>query len=991
MRIVLFEALLEEHVRDSLERSLRKLGHDVIAPLPGWRGSTFPATRQQKEWSATAADEIITSEPDLLVCFRPSALPASEVQKIRGSGITTVIWLSDDPVLYHTTYRHVVDQYDIVLNCGNETILNFYQQRHGISGVNFPFWTDDIACPHIAYKKQHDIAFLGNCFGDVRGRRYNIISALPGRKLIYGQVDKDPLGISAGSINDHATLMQNIGAAKIGFNIPQIFSDYKENPLNFPELARLGSFPIPSRVVQYASLGIPILTYGRAQAPSTFPEMLCGQSADDCADIANDLLSSPDKFDFHADAVHQRFVASYSADRRASFLEWLVVNNGKWQSLSVTERVTLYDNFDKPGQLESANPATTRDCSYDALRQPQEFSGALQPQRLLVLGSCLNGPTDIVACHIRALRRLGHSVLHLDPFKERSLLADDKIVGGGFGGNLLNAEVVLAHAKAHGASILIYLGGGFCYDLEGYTTLKQAGLCMVGVTLSDPDVQESVSNWTANLDLHFTNSRVALERYREIGQNAHLMQFAVDSAWLEVEVDLEPEWSADVICLGNGRPDRNEVMTHIASRFGNVKVYGRDWQLPGSGPVSGLDLLKASRSGLLHVNFPRTAKGFQNVKCGVFETIGSGGILLTEEFDELGSLFEYGKEIVSYRDTEDLCDKIETLLAYPELRDELRSSALSKLKTKHLYEHRWIEAWDHISERTPPQSDDISRLAVVIAGYDHRKQDHRIIIESIVHRLRSARPGVEISLLTDGSAPLGVQRIPNRDTQALHSAASAADVVIIPPEGILSGEDESAVTGKLFAHSSTQEGALLIEWADQKLDELKVLRTHRRNSPRLFGTSTGAPPKDNVDDEAVACPDSVYSTVSSEVALGEADLKLTAESQWLSIKCEPRSLVGVSFMLDRGPDEEANSALVQVQHSEESKPPSRDKTNYGHWNNQLGRCKFLPRPNQRGISKLEFTAPNDGELKLGFRLWKNSSDILMSRRIYLKIVPPYAG
>src|SRR5262245_32569178 len=114
------------------------------------------------------------------------------------------------------------------------------------------------------------------------------------------------------------------------------------------------------------------------------------------------------------------------------------------------------------------------------------------------------------------------------------------------------------------------------------------------------------------------------------------MPFAIDRAWVALELDCGPQWSADIICLGNGRPERNIVMRAVAERFGNVKVYGKNWDLPGAHPVSGIDLLQASRGGLLHVNFPATAKGFQNVKCGVFETIGSGGILLSEEFSELG-------------------------------------------------------------------------------------------------------------------------------------------------------------------------------------------------------------------------------------------------------------------------------------------------------------------------------------------------------------------
>lgn len=980
MRIVLFEALLEEHVRDSLERSLRKFGHDVIAPPAGWRGSTFPATRQQKEWSATAADGIIDAKPDLMVCFRPSALPAGEVQRIRDAGVITAVWLSDDPVLYNSTYRHIVDNYDIVLNCGDEHILDFYHQKHGITGVNFPFWTDDIACPNAAYGKQYDIVFLGNCFGDVRRRRYNIISALPGSNRIYGQVDNDPLGISVGSVSDHMLLMRGIGAARIGFNIPQIFSDYKNNPLNFPELARLGSFPIPSRVVQYSSLGIPILTFGRERAPTSFPEMLCGRSVSDCAEIARDLLSSPERLDFHGRAAHQRFVASYSADRRAAFLEWLVKHNGHWQSMPTKARVDLYDAFDRPGIRDASDSSSVGSAPYDLQLPPMDFSEGIQPKAIIALGSSLDA-TDPVACHIRALRRLGHSVLHLDPRNHDDLYAESAGQEGRLGRRLLDAAAVQAHANVHEATIVITIGGDLAFSPQGYSRLKQVGICVIGVTLTELEDQRFSLQPPLNLDLHFASSQAVLDHCREPGREAHLMPLAVDSAWVETDVLPEPDWTADVIATGSGNPERNAVMRQVASRFGNVKIYGSDWEVEGSAAISGLNKIKAYRGGLLHINFPETVRGRPVLSQGPFETIASGGILMTEATEDICSLFEPGKDFVSYRDADELCDQIEYLLANPKTRNEMRRVARTKLATSNLYEHRWIDAWTHVAKRSSPQASTINRLAVVIAGYDHDVSDQRIVIDRIVSRLRSVRPGAEVSLLTRGSSPLGVRRILVQDEDAVYIASAAADVVIAPPEGL--DRSEIKLMSELLSQTAAQEGAALIEWTDQDLDELAFLEAKAPVSRHLFGLAAKLSISSSEPD-GDSLPDSDYVAVGSELALGEADVQLTTEARWLLIQCEPGSQISLSFMLDRSPSEEATSALVQVQHVDETDPVNRDKTPYGHWHSQLGRCKFLPRPNQRGISKLEFTAPSNGELKLGFRLWKNSSDILMSQRVCVR-------
>ena len=1007
MRIVLFEALIETHVRDSLARALMARGHEVLAPPAVWQGSTYPNNAADKARCAAAMMGALAWQPDVLLNFRPSSMTTDDLALVRARGITSVIWLSDDPVLYQSTYRETVDAYDLVLNCGDAHILDFYTRKHGIIGVNFPFWTDTVACPRAAGPKLFDAAFLGNCFGDVRANRYDLIAGLPGTVRIFGQVDSDPQGLSAGYEKDHAALMQKLGGARFGFNVPQVFSDYRHNSLNFPELARLGSFQTPSRVAQYAALGLPILTCGLHSAPDWFPEMLTGKDGPACATVARKLLDDPDQQAALSDAVHNRFVQSYSAARRADFLDWLLTNPAKWKDLTAQQRARLYDRFDDPKARFDPPPPraeTIEDVRQTAARLQLR---AEHPLKILAIGAALNGPTDIVACHIRALRALGHSVLQIDPFQRRDILDNTKIVGGGFGGNMLNPDRVLAHATPFGADIVLTLGGGLGFTPDAASLLRQQGLVLVGVTLSDPDVQDSILETARNFDVHFTNSKLALGRYLDVGLGqTHLMPFAIDRSWVAYDSRADENWTADVICLGHatGRADRNAAMAALSERFGNVRTYGRGWEVSAAGvnrgPVAGGDLLNASRGGLLHVNFPRTAKGFTNVKCGVFETIGSGGVLLTEPFEELAELFDYTSEIVGYADTADLCEKVDWLLRNPAERTALQLNAMRRLVTCHLYEHRWLAAWEcikpahpagpsgwHLASATP-------RCRVVIAGLNPALPNEAAIIAALGAQIRRDHPMAELVLLSPEKAVDGLELIRLDQTAAWAQAAAEADVVVLRGDRV---DPDLAQKGRVslpraFALLADQGGAMVHMLPQSPLspDDLPTVHVQARAMTGLAGVALYRSPAVSAgQDGAVADqPEGLWHAtgelraVPNPKELPAPGVTLTPTPISLRISGPPNSKLSLTLRVNAHPDEAGNAAVVQIEVGSEK---GEAESIYGHFNQQLGRFRYLPRPNRAGLCRLEFLLPPDGVIRLAFRGWRNQHAIQISETVAIEV------
>lgn len=349
MRVCLLDTILERHVADSLARALVARGHDVLAPGKIWKGFHFPSEAGDLARINSHLDQIIDWQPDCVLVMRAATLTPDMIARLRRAGIVTCVWLPDDPVLYDICYRHVIDHHDIVLHCGGTDLLRFYRARGHGAGVNFPFWTDHAAfAPCYAPDAADlDMVFLGNCAGPVRRNRYGTIAALPGRTRIFGKVEQDPKAIHARYINDPdnhtGAISRALGQARLALNIPQYFRDYQGLPYDFPDLAGLGCFQIPSRVIQYAASGLPVLSIGPDQDLATvFPEVAVARSRDEAIAQAKTLLADPDALRARAQDTLARFRRDYSAEARAKLLEHLLCAPQTWRGASASTRAHMF-------------------------------------------------------------------------------------------------------------------------------------------------------------------------------------------------------------------------------------------------------------------------------------------------------------------------------------------------------------------------------------------------------------------------------------------------------------------------------------------------------------------------------------------------------------------------------------------------------------------------------------------------------------------------
>jgi len=423
--------------------------------------------------------------------------------------------------------------------------------------------------------------------------------------------------------------------------------------------------------------------------------------------------------------------------------------------------------------------------------------------RILFLGRSVNGSTDIVSCLSRSLRNLGHRVLDIDLKRHRGMVDNPGRAQGGNGPVYVRVTELEPVLERFAPQMIVCCAGGLTFHPADAQALKQRGIVLVGLTLSDPDVFPSVHPHAHVFDFHTTNARVAMPMYRDAGiHNTLYFPFGIDRGFVTQVVPAAPELAADVICIGHAtsRPERNAVMKGLAAEL-NVRTYGRGWELPNSEVVEGRRMVQASREGRVHVNFPLTRAGYINIKCGVFESVGSGALVATGRFEEMADFFRYDEEILGYDDEADLLKQLQAVLQEPERYREMTERAFERLVSEHLYEHRWMALFDQIlsiagsggswlgDERGARVRDILSESLprakhVLLSGfYGASNAGDELILRSISERLEAADPAAQVWVGAENPEQVerrhGLQAFTRRNLpQALHAARTASATVL---------------------------------------------------------------------------------------------------------------------------------------------------------------------------------------------------------------------
>lgn len=261
---------------------------------------------------------------------------------------------------------------------------------------------------------------------------------------------------------------------------------------------------------------------------------------------------------------------------------------------------------------------------------------------------------------------------------------------------VLDAEKIIKDIKDYKPDCIILNSGGLTMEDEAFQYAKKEGVVTVGISLSDPDVfPYNGQIYADKFDLFYTNSKYSLEnQYDNKKGNIRCMPFAASKMHHYYMPDIEKIY--DVVVVGHARPDRLEVVSRLSKKY-SVGTYGNGWDVP-LGIVNGIDHVKAINSGKMYLSFSKTMAGYDNIKVGLFEAVACKQVVLTSYMEELEDYFEIGKEIICYKNLEELEELVSYYVQHEKEREEIREYSYKRFLAEHTYEKRWKTVLDEIQE-----------------------------------------------------------------------------------------------------------------------------------------------------------------------------------------------------------------------------------------------------------------------------------------------------
>ncbi len=258
----------------------------------------------------------------------------------------------------------------------------------------------------------------------------------------------------------------------------------------------------------------------------------------------------------------------------------------------------------------------------------------------------------------------------------------------------VNEEIIALVRKEHPKYVL---WTSWQYDILPPTLdmIRKEGSVVVGWFFDDEWRFEDYSKWwIPYLDYCVTNTTDAVPRYRKLG--ARVMQtipntgIAIDRDWSNIEEKY------DVSFVG-GRllADREQWISEVKNRNIPVHLFGEGW----GGYVPFQEMLDIFKSSKINLNF---SKGLRNMKPQIkgrtFQVCMAGGFLLTEYVPGIENYFEIDKEIVCFKNTEEMIDKINYYLNHEEERRAIAQAGWKRATSEYTSFHMVSRVFRQIEE-----------------------------------------------------------------------------------------------------------------------------------------------------------------------------------------------------------------------------------------------------------------------------------------------------
>ena len=208
------------------------------------------------------------------------------------------------------------------------------------------------------------------------------------------------------------------------------------------------------------------------------------------------------------------------------------------------------------------------------------------------------------------------------------------------------------------------------------------------------------SHWITKFDVNLTNARASLDWYRQRGA---AVRYFPQGFHLESEYEnptTKAEYKYPFSFLGAAKPDREVIVNKLFQAGVPITLFGRGW--PNGKWVDRASSVFRQSQINLGVGFALASARLTTTKGRDFECPGVGACYLTTYNCELPALYEIGKEILCYRDFEELLEMYAYYVKRPDECLRIAQAAHRRCKAEHTWEIRFRTLFHEMGFKTKP-------------------------------------------------------------------------------------------------------------------------------------------------------------------------------------------------------------------------------------------------------------------------------------------------
>lgn len=251
-------------------------------------------------------------------------------------------------------------------------------------------------------------------------------------------------------------------------------------------------------------------------------------------------------------------------------------------------------------------------------------------------------------------------------------------------------DIALAQIENEKPDVL-YIQNLSILNADTLSKLKKYSKLIVG-QIASPMPQ---LNQLIQFDLIISSFPHFVKKLKSIGINSEYLPLAFEPRILKKIDTKNTSLIYDVSFVGNftfyhraGTHILEEVAKHLTVNiWGPQPRIGKNYH----GEAWGLDMYRILAQSKIVINrHIDVAQDYAN-NMRMYESTGMGSLLITDEKKNINELFSPGKEIITYKNTNDLIDKIKYYLRHEKIRSEIAQAGQKRTLREHNYLTRMKE------------------------------------------------------------------------------------------------------------------------------------------------------------------------------------------------------------------------------------------------------------------------------------------------------------